>query len=112
MFIILWLGSDLGSHLFAVMVRFHQLIIFSSCFDYCDVVWCPTTAKLTSLIERVHSKLVNRLSLPFRSKFSYSLIERRRFHTSIQIFKSIHQSSPSYLHNIFHFSKDITGHVS
>ena len=81
-------------------------------FDYCNVVWCPTTAKLTGLIERVHSKFVNRLPLPFRSKFSCSLIERRRFHTSIQIFKSIHQSSPSYLHDIFHFSKDITGHVS
>ena len=34
-------------------------------FDYCDVVWCPTTVKLTSLIERVHSKFVNRLPLPF-----------------------------------------------
>ena len=82
-------------------------------FDYCDVVWCPTTAKLTSLIERVHSKFVNRLPLPFRSKFSYSLIECRRFHMYFySIFKSIHQSSISYLHNIFHFSKDITGHVS
>jgi len=81
-------------------------------FDYCDVVWCPTTAKLTSMIERVHSKFVNKLPLSFRSKFFYSLTERRRFHTAVQIFKSIHQSSPSYLHNIFHYSKDITGHVS
>ena len=29
--------------------------------DYCDVVWCPTTAKLTAMIERVHSKFVKRL---------------------------------------------------
>ena len=81
-------------------------------FDYCDVVWCPTTAKLTSMVERVHSKFVSKLPLSFRSKFLFSLIERRRFHTAVQIFKSIHQSSPSYLHNIFHYSKDITGHVS
>ena len=40
-----------------------------SLFNYCDVVSCPTAAKLTSLIERVHSKFVNRLSLPFHSKF-------------------------------------------
>ena len=26
--------------------------------DYCDVVWCPTTTKLTAMIERVHSKFV------------------------------------------------------
>ena len=41
------------------------------------------------------------------------MTERRRFHTAVQIFKSLHQSSPSYsyLHNIFHYSKDITGHV-
>jgi len=24
--------------------------------DYCDVVWHPTTTKLTAMIERVHSK--------------------------------------------------------
>ena len=29
--------------------------------DYYDVVSCPTTAKLTAMIERVHSKLVKRL---------------------------------------------------
>ena len=29
-------------------------------FDYCDVVWTPT-AKLTAMLERVHSKFVNRL---------------------------------------------------
>ena len=115
--IILWLRSRLSSicrygMLPPAVVRLLYSAFVLPLFDYCDVVWCPTTAKLTSLIERVHSKFVNRLPLPFRSKFSYSLIERRRFHTSIQIFKSIHQSSPSYLHNIFHFSMDITGHVS
>ena len=76
-------------------------------FDYCDVVWCPTTAKLTSMTERVHSKFVKRLPVSYRPKFSFTLMERCRFHTAIQIFRSIHQKSPSYLHNIFHFSKDI-----
>ena len=80
-------------------------------FDYCDVVWCPTTAKLTSMIERVHSNFVKKLPLSFCSNFSFSMTERCRFHTAVQIFKSLHQSSPSYLHNIFHYSKDITGHV-
>ena len=48
---------------------------------YCDVVWCPTTAKLTSMVERVHSKFVNKLPLSFHFKFSYSLTAHHRFHT-------------------------------
>ena len=27
-------------------------------FDYCDVVWSPSTAKLKCLFERIHSKFV------------------------------------------------------
>ena len=67
---------------------------------------------LHCLIERIHSKFINKLPLIYRSKFPFTLTERRRFHTAIQIFKSLHQISPPYLHNIFQFSKDITGHVS
>ena len=50
--------------------------------------------------------------MTFRSKFPFTLTKRRIFHTAFQIFKSLHQISPPYLHNIFQFSKDITGHVS
>ena len=77
--------------------------------DYCDVVWCPTTAKFTSMIERVHSKFTKRLPPPCASKLSFTLIERRRFHAAIQVFRSIHNFSPSYLQNIFQYSKDLTG---
>ena len=81
-------------------------------YDYCDVVWLPTTAKLNCLIERVHSKFLNKLPPAYRSRFSSTLTERRRFHTAVQIFKSIHQISPPYLHKIFQFSRDVTGHIS
>ena len=74
-------------------------------FDYCDVVWCPTTAKLTAMIEKVHSKFVK--SLPPSNRLSFTLTERRRYHTA----KSIRKSSPSYLQGIFEYSKDVTGHV-
>jgi len=40
-------------------------------FDYCDVVWTPTTAKLTAMLGRVHSKFVRRLLSSFHPKFSY-----------------------------------------
>ena len=81
-------------------------------YDYCDIIWSPSTAKQTRMLERIHSKFVNRLPLPYHSRFSLTLTERRRFHTAIQIFRSLHRLSPPYLHNIFQLSKDITGHVS
>ena len=74
-------------------------------YDYCDVVWSPSTAKQTRMLERIHSKLLNRLTLPYRSRFSFTLTERRRFHTAVQIFKSLHRLSPPYLHNIFSFQR-------
>ena len=81
-------------------------------YDYCDIIWSPSTAKQTRMLERIHSKFVNRLPLPYRSRFSLTLTERHRFYTAIQIFRSLHRLSPPYLHNIFQLSKDITGHVS
>ena len=47
--------------------------------NYCDVVWTPTTAKLTVLLERVHSKFVNRLPPSFHPKFSYTLTDFTKF---------------------------------
>ena len=80
----LFLGSDFGFPLFFVMVFYWPpailCLLYSAfvlpLFDYCDVVWCPTTAKLTSMIERVHSNFVKKLPLSFRSKFSFSMTER------------------------------------
>ena len=101
----------------ASIVRFGSLppVLYSAfvmpLFDYCDVVWSPSTAKQTRLIERIHSKFINRLPLTFRSRFPFTLIEHRKFHTAVQVFKSLHQLSPPYLHNIFQFSREITGHV-
>ena len=80
------------------------------------LVWTPSTAKprakQTCMIERIHSKFMHKLPSFFSSKFQFTLTERRRFHTAIQIFKSLHRISPPYLHDIFQFSKDVTGHLS
>ena len=81
-------------------------------YDYCDVIWSPSIAKQTCLIERIHSKFINRLPLSHCSKFSFTLTGHRRFHTAVQIFKSLHKLSPPYLRNIFQFFKDVTGRVS
>ena len=109
-------------HRLATIIRYGSLpptifcVLYSAfvlpVFDYCDVVWCPTTAKLTSMTERVHSKFVKRLAVSYRPKFSFTLMERRRFHTAIQIFRSIHQKSPSYLATSVTFFKGYkSGHI-
>ena len=81
-------------------------------FDYCDVIWTPSMAKQTCLIERIHSKFIRKLPSSYHSKFPFTLTECRRFHTAIQIFKSLRRISPPYLHDIFRFSKDVTGRIS
>ena len=81
-------------------------------FDYCDVVWCPTTVKQIAMIERIHCKFVK--SLPPSTKLSFTfftLMERHRYCTAIQVFKSIRKSTSSYLQGIYYF-KDVTGRVS
>ena len=83
--------------------------------DYCDVVWSPTTARLNCLIERIHSKFVKKLLLPYHLRLSFTLTEQRRYHTALQVFRSLRQIPPPYLHHIFprifQFSKDLTGRV-
>ena len=58
------------------------------------------------MIEGVHSK---KLPPSCASRLSFSLTEHRCYHTAIQVFKSVNNHSPSYLQNIFHYSKDVTG---
>ena len=53
-------------------------------FDNCDVIWTPSTAKQTCVIERVHSKFIRKLpSSSYHSKCPFTLTECRRFHTAI-----------------------------
>ena len=80
-------------------------------YDYCDVVWSPMTTRLNCLIERVHSKFVQKLPLLYHSRLSFTLTDRHRCHTALQVFRSLRQISPPYLHHIFQFSKDLTGRV-
>ena len=39
-----------------------------------------------------------------------TLAERRRYHTAVQVFKSIRKLSPMYLHDQFSNTYDLTGH--
>ena len=105
----------------ALIIRFGSLppavlhVLYSAfmmpLFDYCDVIWTPSMAKQTYMIERVHLKFVHKLSSSYHSKLSYTLTECCQFHTAVQVFKCLHKSS-HYLHDIFQFSRNVTGHLS
>ena len=67
--------------------------------DYCDVVWSPCSALYTRRLERVHTKFVS--SLPASTFIVFdlklSLIERRTYHTAVQVFKILHELAPPSL---------------
>ena len=77
-------------------------------FDYCDVVWAPTTAKQTRRLERFHFKYTTFCTDLSISK--YSLTERCQYHTILQLYKILHKMAPAYLHDMFSYTSSITGH--
>jgi len=50
----------------------------------------PLQLQFTSLLERVHSKFAKKLPPSCAPRLSFTLTERRRFHTAIQVFRSVH----------------------
>ena len=45
------------------------------------------------------------------SAFNLTLVERRRFHTAIQVYKILKRLSPSYLLSTFRSALSVTGHA-
>ena len=78
-------------------------------FDYCDTVWSPPTAVLSKSLERIHSHFAGSLSC-IDGFVKLTLAERRRYHTAVQVFKSIRKFSPVYLHDQFSNTYGLTGH--
>ena len=78
-------------------------------FDYCDTVWSPPTAVLSRSLEKIHSHFVGSLSC-INSFVKLTLAERRRYHTTVQVFKSIRKLGPVYLNDRFVNSVTLTGH--
>ena len=42
----------------------------------------------------------------------YSLVERCKFHTIMQIYKILHKLAPMYLHNMFDYAITVTEHMN
>ena len=76
--------------------------------DYCDVVWVPTNVGHLKRLERLHSRFSSYDSAR-SSAFNLTLVERRRFHIAIQVYKILKRLSPSYLLSTFKSALSVTG---
>ena len=66
--------------------------------DYCDIVGTPSSTIHFKQLERLRAKFSNLRSTAC-SSMSITLTERRRYHTAMQVYRTLHRISPSYLHD-------------
>ena len=94
------LPADLHSKLYRVFVL--------PILDCCDVVWTQLSVQHFKHLERLHLKFN---SPPSSTDLSVcmTLTERRHFHKAMQVYKILHNLSPSYLNGTFRYAVDITG---
>ena len=77
---------------------------------YCDAVWSPSSVQYFKKFERIHSKFC--LLIPDTQCFlCHTLAERRRFHTAILVYRTLHQLSPAYLRETFKYTTTVISHV-
>ena len=77
-------------------------------FDYCDAVWAVTLSSISKPLERLHSRFLQGIST-CSSFIKFTLMERRRFHTAVQVFKVVNKLCPSYLRDWFINAEAYTG---
>ena len=74
-------------------------------------MWSPSNASCIRRLERVHSKFLSSLPPSHNSDLGITLAERRTFHTAVQVFKILHNVSPTYMRGLFSYATDVTGHT-
>ena len=90
-----------------LLFRLYQVFVLPI-FDYCDVVWAPTSITLAKPMERLHSRFLQQV--PVSSSFvKVTLTERHRFHIAVQVFKILHQFCPRYSKDWFVSAEAYTG---
>ena len=79
------------------------LCFFLPVLDYCDIVWSPSLVHYFKRFECVHSKFCSLLSAT-QNFFHCTLVERRRFHIAIMVYRTLHCLSPIYLQDTFNYT--------
>ena len=70
----------------------------------------PTNAGHLKRLERLHSRFSS-YDFARSSAFNLTLVECRRFHTAIQVYKILKRLSPSYLLSTFRSALSVIGHA-
>ena len=73
-------------------------------FDYCDAVWAVTSTAIFKSLEHLHSRFLLGISV-CSSSIGLTLMERRWFHTAVQVFKVLHRLCPAYLRDWFVYAE-------
>ena len=77
-------------------------------FDYCDAVWVVTSTAVSTSSESLHPRFLQGMSV-CSSFIGFTQMERRRFHTAVQVFKVLHSLCPAYLRDWFVYAEAYTG---
>ena len=75
--------------------------------DYCDMVRKPSSTAHFKLFERLHARFSN-LRPTACSSVNITLMERRRYHAAVQVYRVLHKLSPPYLN----YAIDITSRTA
>ena len=83
-------------------------------YDYCDAVWQPSSARLSSKIDSLHNRAMRLIASPTcnSANLPSSPSVRRRFHVAVQAYKVLHGLCPPYLGSALNFAIDVTQRVS
>lgn len=81
-------------------------------FDYCDVVWQPSSVRLVDKLDKLYSRAVKLIGSSTATKVPSSPSARRRFHIAVQAYKVLHSLCPPYLCSALKYTIDITHRVS
>ena len=89
----------------AVVARVYHAFVLSR-IDYCDVVWGSAVRSSLAPLDRIHRRVCGLLR--GNTSVTMSLGDRRNFHMATLAFKVLKGLSPSYLHGLLSFSREIT----
>ena len=89
-----------------VTAMLYKVYIFPI-FDYCDIVWRPTSTRLGNILDRLHKRASN-LFFTSADNSPPTLTDRYKFHMAIQTYKILNNLCPSYLLNTINYSINIT----
>ena len=69
----------------------------------------PPIALLSQSMEQIHARFVSHMSND-TGFVKVTLTERCHFHMIVQVYKILHHLVPTYLEDMFRFSKNVTGY--